>query len=133
MKYFPLISLIISVIALIVSIYSLYLQRRAKKPLLRITARRDLLSLPLQNTGGSPLYGNKEVIILEMRNPTEREINIQKVEFFSNNKILLVNPYTKVEKVSSHGQSQIIVTDDLRDGYFIVSDALGHQFMSNRI
>ena len=134
MKYLPLISIIISVIALIVAIYSLYLQRKDKKPLLRITANRDIKDIPLnRDEFGRMVYGQKEVILLEVRNLSERENTVEKVEFFCNNKILTVKPSQKLEKLASQSMGEIIVFDDLRDGYFIVSDALGHQFMSNRI
>jgi len=79
------------------------------------------------------VYGQKKVICLEVRNPSESEIIIEKVGFFCNNKILVVKPYQKIEKLASQSMCEIIGLDDFRDGYFIVSDARGHQFMSNRI
>ncbi len=124
---------IISLIALLVAMYSLYLQRKDKKPRLRIT---------LDMNFNSGVLGEVTDITIQAGNPTDKQINIDSVKFAAEGYGPIDVPLSQtIEGIPPHEKrSAIVVVPQFRTtlgvanaGYFVLTDALGYRHISRSI
>ena len=94
----------IAALALVVSLFTLFLQRRDKKPRLLIEFERAFFPNPSGDAPPGSMARPSPNLTVRLRNPTERTIKIQKTCFVDGKKRIFVLPsnWKTVERIPSH-------------------------------
>lgn len=132
---------IISGLAFLLSIYSLYLQRKDKKPKLLLDARLGMRPIKIvkDNMGGW-WYEDDRAGILTIRNPSEKAIGIRKIEFITEHGSIEIEPVpaepvesnTSVEVVAAMKTLLIPMSGPYGKAYFKVEDSLGNTYKGKK-
>ena len=91
-------------LALIVSFFTLYLQRRDRKPRLRVEFERSYFPNPSGEYPRGTIAHPTPSLTIRLRNPTERAIKIQQTCFVDGKKRTFVLPsnWKTVDRIPSH-------------------------------
>jgi hypothetical protein len=133
-----LVTWIISVVALGVATYSLYLQRKDRKPRLNISVETttDELGPHTPDGYGGTIRTQIAVIVIHASNPTDKPINVESIRFKPTGYPSMVVPLSQtISSIPPHDKRQaIVVVPQLRaelgvanSGQFVVIDALGNE------
>ncbi len=129
---------LISLTALAVAIYSLYLQRRDKRPRLKVEHQLGMRQIELIDDGHSGhTLGDDFCLVITLRNPTEKDITLSDVYFVQRGKApFRLEPWQPLPTVASHKAAEAIIPRknllrafDLRTkakGHIRVKDLLGN-------
>jgi hypothetical protein len=136
---------IISTVALGVASYSLYLQRKDKRPRLRVTwkRKREFVETTDNDERGRPVYVEVDAIEVSAANPTDKQITIESLEYEPEGCDAFTPPLQNtISNIPSHEARQALVMYDelmrlLEDkqlnvstGRFILTDALNNKHKS---
>lgn len=146
---FQIITLIISSIAIFISIgsfglasYSLYLQRRDKRPRLQLSLenRKEPVSAGTDKRGGA-IYKPTPAIVLHASNPTDKNIIIKSIKFEVDKKSIDPPLHRTISQVDSHNLAFAIILihkfdsvlkqeglSGTKKGSFVLTDALGNKY-----
>ncbi|MEK6278770.1 MAG: hypothetical protein AABN95_00290 [Acidobacteriota bacterium] len=134
-----IINSLISLTALSVAIYSLYLQRRDRKPRLTVEPELGVKQIKLADDGfsGHTLVDDY-CLVITLRNSTEKDIEVSNLNFVTkNNNTLELEPWNKrLPVVLSHKASEVIIPREQLvrafgaklkgKGYIRIKDVLGN-------
>lgn len=138
-----IINSLISLTALAVAIYSLYLQRRDKKPRLTVEHKLGIRQIDLvpDDYAGHTLADDYCVLII-LRNPTEKDITVSGIYFVEGGEVSTLRPWNgQLPTVGSHKAEEVIIARDeivnkLKSthikGRFLVKDLLGNGSYSQK-
>lgn len=132
-----IIALVISSLALLLSVFSLYLQRRDKKPRLnlRIETNDKNIDLGNRDEGGFPMEELTTVLVIHAANPTDKQINIESIQFQPKDYAAITVPLSRtITSIPPHEKRHAIVVVSqfqqalgvANSGHFILIDALGY-------
>ena len=135
---------VISVVALGVASYSLFLQRRDRKPRLKLRVETDKRNVYLgkQNGMGFSVTELTDMLIIHAANPTDKQVNVERIEFEVKDYPPIDVPLNEtIESIPPHEKRQaMVVVAQLRAelgvarlGRFIVTDALGNKHKSEPV
>jgi hypothetical protein len=138
------ITCIISISALGLASYSLYLQRKDKKPRLKLHIETDKQNVYLgkKNEMGFSVEELVEVLIIHAANPTDKQINVETIHFKAEKYPSIAVPLIEgIENIPSGEKRQAkVVVVKLRAelgvarlGQFIIVDALGNKHKSEPV
>jgi len=137
-------SCIVAWIGLLLSAYNIYAQRRDRKPKLKISSELTVRNIKLrQDSLKSAFYEADNCFVLTIKNPSDRNIIVNKVCFISSNKhSLIVKPKPKPpQTVPSHDSIELVMAsdnlssefhDNMLIGRFQIEDALGNVFSTEK-
>ncbi|HBB95908.1 MAG TPA: hypothetical protein DC054_11005 [Blastocatellia bacterium] len=144
-----IIALIISSLALALSMTSLYLQRRDKRPRLKLDLERKRRDLEVSETDERGFFKVVETDVMEVRaaNPTDKQINILSIEFEPEGcKAFSVPLNSTISEIPSHeARDAIVMWDELMHaledkqldrvmkGRFILTDAIGYKHKTKSV
>ena len=123
--------------ALALSFYNFYLQRRDKKPRLKVEANLGVKEIEIVNDGfGGHSLRRDYCMVLTLRNPTDREIMVHEISFVSRQATKL-KTWDRIPTVPSHKAAEVIIPNsnlpfEKATGYFQVKDILGNKSFSKK-
>jgi hypothetical protein len=101
---------LVSLTALAVAIYSLYLQRRDKKPRLKVEHKPGLRPIELVDDGFSGhTLADDFCLVITLRNPTEKEITVSEIQFDCGRKVFKLTAWDALPTVGSHKAAEVII------------------------
>ena len=135
---------VISVAAFALASYSLYLQRKDRKPQLKLRVETDKRQVYLgkQDKMGFSTTELAEVLIIHAANPTDKQITVERIEFEAKHYLPIEVPVKEgIENIPPHEKREaLVVVAQLRAelgvariGRFIITDALGNQHKSYKV
>jgi hypothetical protein len=131
--------------ALILSFYNFYLQRRDKRPRLKICLEFKKESVPSAeiNEYGASVMKNADLVVIHAANPTERTIKVTSIELQPRKYSHFEVPLNRtISDIPPHDKRHaVIIIDDLRNKLshanltatefrFIITDALAYKHKS---
>jgi len=129
---------VISIAALGLASYSLYLQRRDKKPRLKVEAQLGVKPIELKvDDYGGHRFSDDLCMVITLRNPTEKDITVSEVYFvLSGQAPLKLKPWGNLPIIASHKADEVIIPrlnlmkafslKTKAKGYIQVKDMLGN-------
>jgi hypothetical protein len=129
---------VISVAAFALASYSLYLQRRDRRPRLTVEPQLTLRKINLTHDDLGFTWDKDDFcMVLTLRNPTEKDIQVEEVSFVrEDGKVSKVTPWQNLPLVPSHKTAEVIIqleklvapmggkTKSI--GHFVIRDVLGN-------
>lgn len=133
---------ITSVAALIFSVYNFYVNRRDKKPRLKVTVEGKEEELAAeQDEQGEFAAKPVKAIVIHAANPTERQIAVSSIEYEVNGRPAKLPLFQGIPNIPSHEKRKaIIIAADFysllgnkSSGRFVITDALGNKHKSKKV
>lgn len=135
---------IISLLALFIASLSLYLQRRDRRPRLKLRIERNQQNLPTGELSdyGTSATAESEALEIYAGNPTDRTITIDKITFHRKGFEALIVPVARtISTIPPHEKRHAIVVvsrlsaqlENHNHGRFVLLDALGYEHKTKPI
>lgn len=120
---------LISLTALAVAIYSLYLQRRDKRPRLKVEPHLGTRQIALVDDGHSGhTLGDDFCLMITLRNPTEHDIALSDIFFDQRGQALFrLEPWQPLPTIASHKTAEVIIPiQKFLSAFGVKTKAKGH-------
>ena len=118
----------IATLALVLSLYTLYLQRRDRKPRLIIEPRLGMrpVKVKMDKYGGHRMVDDY-CMVITLRNPTDKDITVTEVRFVKPLSSTILEAWGKLPIVESHKAAEIVIpTKNLLRAFESSTKAKGH-------
>src|SRR6266404_3443513 len=142
-------------LAFLLAALSLFLQRRDRKPRLKVEPRLAMRKVRARNDSGAVTYLDDRCVVIKVRNPTDKVIYLDEINWVpQTGEAVSLKPWRPVYKVDSHTAEEVMIPLEptpgaygvtIRDktmpgswaaiptkGHFQIRDSIGNVFKSRR-